>query len=97
MARGDDQAGGEEFSVERILDELHRQFVLLPPQAGEFTKAMFGRQHGLTQGEVESAFGRMLASGAIELIVDDCGQPVVRNVNGHRAKVYRRLQAGADT
>lgn len=87
MARIDDDA---EISAEEILDELYQRFVLLPPQEGEFTRGMFAAKAGITTSVCDGMFTRMLASGEVEQVMDDRGEPVLRLVKGHKARVYRR-------
>lgn len=79
-----------ESELQADLDDLYQRYVLLPVQPGEFTHASFGARYGLSHGAVEGAFARMQAAGEIEQVTDADGQPVLRNVRGHKTKVYRR-------
>ena len=78
--------------LDAILDELYARHVRLPLQPGEFSAGMFGRHHGMTTSQTSSAIERMLKAGAIELVLDGCGQPVLRQVGQHAARVYRRRE-----
>ena len=75
-----------------ILDEIYTRHVLLPVQPGEFTVAMFRERTGLTHAAAEAALKR--AARAEDVVLVKCGdKPLLRDVAGHPAKVYRVSRA----